>query len=59
VRGSVTLAETQKVWAEPAAGCLVAAAPAVLERVGPGARLGIVVCGGNVTFADMVRWTNS
>ncbi|MET9229990.1 pyridoxal-phosphate dependent enzyme [Lentzea sp. NPDC003310] len=56
VRGSVALAEAQKVWAEPAAGCLVAAAPAVLERVGPGARLGVLVCGGNVTFADMVRW---
>lgn len=58
VRGSITLAETQKVWAEPAAGCLVAAAGAVLDRVGPGARLGIVVCGGNATFADVVRWAD-
>ncbi|USX54588.1 threonine/serine dehydratase [Lentzea sp. HUAS12] len=59
VQGSVALAETQKVWAEPAAGCLVAAAGSVLERVGPGARLGIVVCGGNVSFADVVRWTGA
>ncbi|MFJ5986954.1 threonine/serine dehydratase [Lentzea sp. NPDC092896] len=57
VRGSITLAETQKVWAEPAAGCLVAAARTVLDRVGPDARLGVVVCGGNTTFADVVRWT--
>ncbi|MFS8096817.1 pyridoxal-phosphate dependent enzyme [Lentzea alba] len=56
VQGSITLAETQKVWAEPAAGCLVAAARTVLDRVGPGARLGIVVCGGNVALADMIRW---
>ncbi|WP_394619786.1 threonine/serine dehydratase [Lentzea sp. JNUCC 0626] len=57
VRGSITLAETQKVWAEPAAGCLLPAARTVLDRVGPGARLGVVVCGGNVTFDDVVRWT--
>ncbi|MEV6235356.1 threonine/serine dehydratase [Lentzea sp. NPDC051838] len=59
VQGSITLAERQKVWAEPAAGCLVPAARTVLERVGPGARLGILVCGGNTTVADMVRWANA
>jgi len=57
VAGTITLAERQKVWAEPAAGCLVAAARTVLERVGPGARLGLVICGGNVTFADVARWS--
>lgn len=57
VAGTITLAERQKVWAEPAAGCLVPAARTVLERVGPGARLGLVVCGGNVTFADIARWS--
>jgi threonine dehydratase len=57
VAGTVTLAERQKVWAEPAAGCLVPAARTVLERVGPGARLGLVICGGNVTFADIARWS--
>jgi threonine dehydratase len=59
VRGSITLAETQKVWAEPAAGCLVEAAGTVLKRVGPDARLGIVVCGGNATVADVVRWAGA
>lgn len=58
VRGTITLAETQKVWAEPAAGCLVPAARTVLGRVGPDARLGLVLCGGNVTFADVVRWSS-
>jgi threonine dehydratase len=57
VAGTITLAERQKVWAEPAAGCLVPAARSVLERVGPGARLGLVVCGGNVAFADVGRWS--
>jgi threonine dehydratase len=57
VAGTITLAERQKVWAEPAAGCLVPAARSVLERVGPGARLGLVVCGGNVAFADVARWS--
>ncbi|HEX7303106.1 pyridoxal-phosphate dependent enzyme [Lentzea sp.] len=58
-RGSLALAETQKVWAEPAAGCLVPAARTVLDRVGPGARLGLVLCGGNAAVADVVRWANS
>ncbi|MFD4673384.1 threonine/serine dehydratase [Lentzea sp. NPDC058450] len=57
VQGSIALAETQKVWAEPAAGCLLPAARTVLGRVGPDARLGLVLCGGNVTFDDVVRWT--
>jgi threonine dehydratase len=56
VRGMLTLAEQAKVWTEPAAGCLVPAALRVLDRVGPGAHLGIVVCGGNVTAADVAGW---
>ncbi|MFI9151722.1 threonine/serine dehydratase [Streptomyces sp. NPDC053367] len=57
VRGCLELAEHAKVWAEPAAGCLLPAARRVLERVGEGARLGLVVCGGNVSAADMAGWT--
>lgn len=57
VRGSLELADHAKVWAEPAAGCLLPAARRVLERVGEGARLGLVVCGGNATTADMIAWT--
>ncbi|MCW2722113.1 MAG: threonine dehydratase [Pseudonocardia sp.] len=57
VRGSLTLAEEAKVWAEPAAGCLVPAAMQVLDHVGPDAHLGLVVCGGNVTAADVAAWT--
>lgn len=53
VRGSVELAEHAKVWAEPAAGCLVAAARRVLEEVGTDARVGLVLCGGNITVADL------
>jgi threonine dehydratase len=56
LRGVRLLAEEAKVWAEPAAGCLVPAAAQVLDNVGPTARLGLVVCGGNVTEADLLRW---
>ncbi|MFV2088775.1 threonine/serine dehydratase [Micromonospora sp. LOL_021] len=56
VRGSLDLAEQAKVWAEPAAGCLLPAARRVIERVGPDVRLGLVVCGGNVTVADLAGW---
>ncbi|QWB27888.1 MULTISPECIES: threonine/serine dehydratase [Streptomyces] len=57
VRGSLELAEHAKVWAEPAAGCLLPAARQVRERVGDGARLGLVVCGGNATTGDMIAWS--
>lgn len=53
VRGVVDLAEHAKVWAEPAAGCLLPAARRVVEKVGGEARLGIVVCGGNIPTADV------
>jgi threonine dehydratase len=56
VRGCLTFAEEAKVWTEPAAGCLVPAAHQVLDRVGPDAHLGLVVCGGNVTAADVTGW---
>ncbi|MFE1440260.1 threonine/serine dehydratase [Streptomyces sp. NPDC058739] len=57
VRGSLEFAEHAKLWTEPAAGCLLPAARQVLERVGEGARLGLVVCGGNASPADMAVWT--
>ncbi|UUU28809.1 pyridoxal-phosphate dependent enzyme [Streptomyces sp. CA-210063] len=56
VQGVLDLAEHAKVWTEPAAGCLLPAARQVLERVGDGARLGLVVCGGNATMADITEW---
>ncbi|PNG17622.1 threonine/serine dehydratase [Streptomyces cahuitamycinicus] len=57
VQGSLDLADHAKVWAEPAAGCLLPAARKILERVGDGARLGLVVCGGNVTTGDLFAWS--
>lgn len=57
VRGVLDLAEHAKVWAEPAAGCLLPAARQVVERVGEGARIGLVLCGGNTTPADIAEWT--
>ncbi|MGW3495408.1 threonine/serine dehydratase [Streptomyces sp. NPDC001020] len=56
IRGSIELAEHAKLWTEPAAGCLLPAARQVLERMGEGARLGLVVCGGNATVVDVVGW---
>lgn len=56
VRGTLDLADHAKVWTEPAAGCLLPAARQVLERVGEGARLGLVVCGGNASTRDVMDW---
>ena len=56
VQGTLDLADHAKVWAEPAAGCLLPAARRVLDRVGEGARLGLVLCGGNATTSDVMSW---
>lgn len=56
VAGVLTIAEHAKLWVEPAAGCLIPAARRVLARVGPGARLGLVLCGGNAAFRDIETW---
>ncbi|WP_433917862.1 threonine/serine dehydratase [Streptomyces canus] len=56
VQGCLDLADHAKVWGEPAAGCLLPAARRVLERVGDDCRLGLVVCGGNATTADVMAW---
>ncbi|WP_055695171.1 threonine/serine dehydratase [Streptomyces prasinopilosus] len=58
VQGSLDLADHAKVWAEPAAGCLLPAARRVLERVGEGAGIGLVVCGGNAATGDVAAWAS-
>lgn len=56
VAGVVTLAEDARLWVEPAAGCLVPAARQVAQRVGPDAVIGLVLCGGNASMQDTMRW---
>ncbi|MCG0066878.1 threonine/serine dehydratase [Streptomyces tricolor] len=56
VQGCLDLAEHAKVWTEPAAGCLLPAARQVAERTGDGARIGLVVCGGNTTPRELTSW---
>ena len=56
LEGVLTLLEVAKLWVEPAAGCLVPAARRVIERVGTDARLGLVLCGGNVSFSEVRGW---
>jgi threonine dehydratase len=58
VQGCLDLAEQLKVWAEPAAGCLLPAARQVAERAGDGARIGLVVCGGNTTHRELTGWAD-
>ncbi|MEU1463018.1 threonine/serine dehydratase [Streptomyces sp. NPDC005727] len=58
VRGCLDLADRAKLWTEPAAGCLLPAARLVLDRVGDGARLGLVVCGGNAAPGELFGWAD-
>ncbi|MTD56568.1 threonine ammonia-lyase [Amycolatopsis pithecellobii] len=56
ISGTLDLAEHGKVWAEPAAGCLVPAAHEIAARVGQECRLGLLICGGNVDVSDFASW---
>ena len=56
VAGVMTLAEEARVWVEPAAGCLIPAAREVIRRVGTSGTLGLVLCGGNASMQDTMRW---
>jgi threonine dehydratase len=57
VEGTLEIADQAKLWAEPAAGCLIPAARQVIEKTGGAVRLGLVLCGGNVSFPDVVAWS--
>jgi threonine dehydratase len=57
VEGTLEIADQAKLWAEPAAGCLIPAARQVIEKTGDAVRLGLVLCGGNVSFPDVVAWS--
>jgi threonine dehydratase len=59
VKGVLTLAEHAKLWAEPASGCLIAAARRVIEQVGPDITLGLIICGGNVSYPDLAGWVSA
>ncbi len=47
------LVEEAKVWAEPAAGCALAAAQRLAADVPDDAVVGVVVCGANATLDDL------
>lgn len=56
VAGMMTLAEEARCWVEPAAGCLVPAAREVIRRTGTAGPIGLVLCGGNATVAQLAGW---
>ncbi|GGV27354.1 serine/threonine dehydratase [Streptomyces longisporoflavus] len=57
--GVLELAEHAKVWAEPAAGCLLPAARRVLAKTGEATRLGLVICGGNASVEDVTAYAET
>ncbi|MFI6093556.1 threonine/serine dehydratase [Streptomyces sp. NPDC051218] len=57
--GVLELAEHAKVWAEPAAGCLLPAARRVVAKFGGETRLGLVICGGNASVEDVTTYAGT
>ena len=56
VRGIEMLAASAKVVTEPATGCTWAAALRLRDRLPAGARLALVLCGGNAGLDDIAGW---
>ena len=53
---AVLLLERAKVLAELAAACTLAAFEGVAERFGPSDHVVLVLCGGNVSVADLLGY---
>ncbi|NIR36367.1 MAG: pyridoxal-phosphate dependent enzyme, partial [Actinobacteria bacterium] len=50
------IAERLKVIVEPAASCTLAAADTWRDRFGPGDKVVLLLCGGNVSLSDIAEW---
>ncbi|MEU3742491.1 threonine/serine dehydratase [Streptomyces sp. NPDC032198] len=57
--GVLELAEHARVWAEPAAGCLLPAARRILAKTGESTRFGLVICGGNASVEDVTAYAGA
>ncbi|GAU81113.1 threonine/serine dehydratase [Bosea sp. BIWAKO-01] len=56
VREMAWVLQNGRVLLEPAAGCVVAAAVARKEMFKPGERVGLILCGSNVSLDDFAAW---
>lgn len=57
--GVMEFAEIGHVWVEPAAGTLLAGIRQVSNQLSEKAVLGLVVCGGNATHADITDYIHN
>lgn len=57
IEGMIQFGELAKQWVELASGTLIPAAAAVTPKLPSSAVVGLIVCGGNISHADMSRWT--
>jgi threonine dehydratase len=56
VRALQLLLERTKILTEPAASCTLAAAEKVRDRFDPKSHVALVLCGGNVSVADICNY---
>ncbi|MEN0616227.1 pyridoxal-phosphate dependent enzyme [Klebsiella indica] len=57
IQGMISFGEKARQWVEPATGTLIPAARAVIPTLPRNAVIGLIVCGGNVTYPEMQVWT--
>lgn len=56
VRDMLVLLDETKLLCEPAAACTLSAAKLLAKKLPDDARLGLVLCGGNVTLSELSEW---
>lgn len=59
VAGLLDILASERVLAEPATGCVLAAALARREQFRKSDRVALVLCGSNVAFDDVIEWKRS
>ena len=59
IKGMISFAEKARQWVEPASGTLIPAARAVIPVLPSDAVIGLIVCGGNMTYPEMSAWAKN
>ncbi|ANG98783.1 serine dehydratase [Brucella pseudogrignonensis] len=58
IEGMISLGEDGKQWTELASGSLLPAATKIRQKLPSDATIGLVLCGGNVSFHEMQKWAD-
>lgn len=58
IDGMISFGETARLWVELASGALLPAAAVISTKIAENAVIGLVVCGGNISYQEMNKWVS-